>query len=138
MMDGKPGSILYALAYFQQAINGQVIPGVTKLMDGTSKIGDGSGQAKTAIASGLVKIESSPAIMSALQDNVAQNDSFLGKPEGAAGMVAYIYQTPAVSQTATVMNYGLGVIALALIVLFAIGRPPKQTAQFTTQEASEM
>lgn len=129
MVDGKPGSILYALAYLQEAIDGKMVPGVTKLMDGSSKIADGSGQAKEAIAGGLAKLEAAPAIVSALEDNASQADSFLGKPEGAKGSVVYVYQTPEVSAAAASMKYGLGAIVLALIILFAIGRP-KSAAQF--------
>ena len=130
MVNGKPGSILYALSYLQEAIDGKMVPGVVKLMDGSSKIADGSGQAKTAIAGGLNKIEAAPSIVSALQDNASQADSFLGKPEGANGSVVYVFQTPEVSAAAGAMKYGFGAIVLALIILFAIGRP-KSAAQFT-------
>jgi len=129
MLNGKPGSILYALSYLQEAIDGKMVPGVTQLMDGSSKIADGSGQAKEAIAGGLANLEAVPAIVSALEDNASQADSFLGKPEGAIGSVVYVYQTPEVSAAAAAMKYGFAVIVLALIVLFAIGRP-KSPAQF--------
>ncbi len=129
MVDGKPGSILYAMSYLQSAVDDKLVPGIVKLSDGTSKIADGSGQAKEAIAGGLDKMAAAPAIVSALKDNASQADSFLGKPAGAQGTVAYVYQTPVVSRAASAMNYGLGVIALALIILFAIGRP-KSAAQF--------
>ncbi len=49
----------------------------------------------------------------------------MGKPEGAQATVAYIFQTPQVSQQGTVMNYGLGSIVILLIILFAVGRPPR-------------
>jgi hypothetical protein len=113
IMDGKPGSLLYAVSYMQSAIDGQLIPGITKIQEGTGKIGEGSGLAKEGIANGLHTMEAVPALMASMQDSVAQTDSFLGKPEGALGTVTYIYQTPEVSTTATVMNYGLGAIVLA-------------------------
>ncbi len=129
MVNGKPGTILYALAYLQSSIDDKMVPGIVKLSDGTAKIADGSGQAKEAIAGGLDKMAAAPAIVSALKDNVSQADSFLGKPDGAVGTVAYVFQTPVVSTAASAMNYGLGAIVLALIILFAIGRP-KSAAQF--------
>lgn len=125
MVDGKPGTILYALSYFNSSIEGQVLPGLDQLIAGSSKIGTGSGQAKAGISAGLDKMLTAPAIISALKDNAAQADSFLGKPEGAKGTVAYVFQTPQISKQATVMNYGLGVIVLALIILFAVGRPTR-------------
>jgi len=125
LVDGKPGTILYALAYFQTAIDGQIVPGITKITDGTSDIGTGSQQAKDAITGGLNSIEAAPAIVSALQDNAGQADSFLGKPQGAEGTVAYVYQTPEVSKEASAMKLGLGLILLALIGLFALGRPAR-------------
>jgi X-X-X-Leu-X-X-Gly heptad repeat protein len=123
MIDGKPGSLLYALSYLQSAVDGQLVPGINQLSGGTAKIGAGSGQAKTAIAGGLQTLESVPAIVSALQDNASQANTFLGKPAGAQGSVTYVYQTAAVIPGAAAMNYGFGVIILALILLFAIGRP---------------
>jgi hypothetical protein len=66
-----------------------------------------------------------PAIVSALQDNLTQNDTFLGKPEGSGASVTYVYQTVAISSSASAMTYGLGAIALALLILFIIGRPKK-------------
>lgn len=125
MVNGKPGSLLYALDYLQTAVDGQLVPGVEQLSGGAAKISDGSGQAKTAISGGLDTLESVPAIVSALQDNVTANDTFLGKPEGAGSSVTYVYQTVAVSSAASAMNYGLGAIVLALILLFFIGRPKK-------------
>lgn len=125
MINGQPGSLLYALDYLKTAVNGQLVPGINQLSGGAAKIGDGSGQAKTAIAGGLDTLESAPAIVSALEDNVTQNDTFLGKPEGANASVTYVYQTAAVSPSAAAMNYGYGAIVLALIILFAIGRPKK-------------
>jgi hypothetical protein len=38
----------------------------------------------------------------------------------------FVFQTPQVSKQASTMNYALGVIVLALIILVAVGRPPKQ------------
>lgn len=130
MVNGKPGSILYALSYMQENIDGKLVPGVDKLMAGGSKIADGSGQAKDAISAGYNKLAQAPAIVSALEDNASAANSFLGKPEGATGSVVYVYQTPAVSAEAAAMKFGLIAIVLALIVLFAIGRP-KSATQFT-------
>lgn len=129
MVNGQPGSILYAMVLMKEGIDGKMLPGVEKLMAGTSKIASGSGQAKDAISGGINKLAAAPAIVSALEDNVALNDSFLGKPEGAKGSVVYVYQTPEVSAAAAGMKYGLFAIVLALIALFAIGRP-KSAAQF--------
>lgn len=137
LINGKPGSILYALSYFDSAINAQVLPGVNKLQDGASKISDGSGQAKEGIAAGLDMMASAPAIVSALQENADKADTFLGKPESAEGTVTYVFQTPAVSLAGNVMNYGLIAIVLALIVLFAVGRSPKQVAQISKEESSK-
>lgn len=134
IIDGKPGSILYALAYMQNGIDGKLVPGITKIQEGTGKIGEGSGLAKEGIASGLQTMESVPALMSTMQDSVAQADSFLGKPEGAFGTVTYVYQTPEVSTAAAAMNYGLGAIALALIILLLAGRPPKQIIPVPAEE----
>ncbi len=129
MVDGKPGTILYALAYFQTAIDGQIVPGITKIADGTSDIGAGSGEAKDAITGGLNSMAAAPAIVSALQDNAGQADSFLGKPQGAEGTVAYVYQTPEVSKEASAMKLGMGLILLALIGLFALGRPARAVSK---------
>lgn len=134
IIDGKPGSILYALAYMQSGIDGKLVPGITKIQEGTGKIGDGSGQAKEAIAGGLQTMEAVPALMSSMNESVAQADSFLGKPEGALGTVTYIYQTPEVNAAAAAMNYGLGAIVLALIILLIAGRPPKQIIPVPAEE----
>jgi hypothetical protein len=129
MVNGKPGSILYALSYFQTSVDGKVIPGIDQIMAGTTKIGEGSNLAKDGISAGLNTMQSVPAIVSALKDNASQANTFLGKPEGAEAMVAYVYQTPKVDRVAATMNYGLGIIVFVLIILFAIGRPPKQMIQ---------
>ena len=135
MVDGKPGSILYALSYLQGAIDGQMLPGINKLQDGAGKIGTGAGGAKEAIAAGLETFESAPAIVSALEENASQTDSFLGKPEGATGSVAYVFQTPEISKQADVMKLGVGVLVVALILLFAVGRPPKQAFEAPAEHA---
>lgn len=135
MVDGKPGTLLYALSYFNSSIEGRVLPGMDQLLAGSSKIGTGSGQAKAGISAGLDKMLTAPAIISALKDNAAQADSFLGKPEGAKGTVAYVFQTPKISKQTTVINYGMGVIVLALLVLFAVGRPTRMIK--SVQDASQ-
>lgn len=129
MVDGKPGSILYALAYFQTAIDGQILPGLAKISDGTASIGTGSGEAKDAITAGLNNLEAAPAIVSALQENAGQADSFLGKPQGAEGTVAYVYQTPEVNQQSSAMKLGLVLVLLALAAIFVLGRPAKSAKQ---------
>jgi len=135
MVNGKPGTILYALSYFKDSIDGKVLPGIDQLVAGSNKIGAGSGQAKTGISAGLDKMLTAPAIISALKDKAAQVDSFLGKPEGAQATVAYVFQTPKVSQQGTVMYYGLGAIVIVLAILFAVGRPPKTIK--SVQDASQ-
>ncbi|NLX03341.1 MAG: hypothetical protein GXY40_12570 [Syntrophomonadaceae bacterium] len=135
MMNGQPGTILYALAYMQESIDGQLVPGITKLQEGAGKIGTGAGTAKEAISGGLETFESVPAIVSALEDNASKADTFLGKPEGATGTVAYIFQTPEVSKEANAMKYGLGALAVVLILLIAIGRPPKQSFEAPVEHA---
>lgn len=125
IVDGKPGTILYALSYFNSSIEDQVLPGFDQLLAGSSKIGTGSGEAKAGISAGLDKMLTAPAIITALKDNAAQADSFLGKLEGAQSTVAYVFQTPKVSKQAAVMYYGMGTIVLAFVILFAVGRPPK-------------
>lgn len=125
MVDGKPGTVLYALSYFNSSIEGKVLPGLEQLLAGSSKIGAGSGEAKAGISAGLDKMLTAPAIISALKDNAVLADSFLGKPEGAQGTVAYVFQTPRVSMQTTVMSYGVGVIVLVLLILFALGRLPQ-------------
>jgi len=135
MMNGQPGTILYALAYMQESIDGQLVPGITKLQDGAGKIGTGAGTAKEAISGGLATFESVPAIVSALQENAGKADTFLGKPEGATGTVAYVFQTPEVSKEANAMKYGLGALAVVLILLIALGRPPKQAFEAPVEHA---
>jgi X-X-X-Leu-X-X-Gly heptad repeat protein len=135
MMNGQPGTILYALAYMQESIDGQLVPGITKLQDGAGQIGTGAGTAKEAISGGLETFESVPAIVSALQENASKADTFLGKPEGATGTVAYIFQTPEVSKEANAMKYGLGALAVVLILLIALGRPPKQAFEAPVEHA---
>lgn len=134
IIDGKPGSLLYATTYMQNAIDGQLVPGITKIQEGTGKIGEGSGLAKEGIASGLQTMEAVPALMSTMQASVEQTDSFLGKPQGALGTVTYIYQTPEVSTAAAAMNFGLGTMVLALIILLIAGRPPKQIIPVPAEE----
>lgn len=134
IIDGKPGSLLYATTYMQNAIDGQLVPGIIKLEEGTGKIGEGSGMAKQGIASGLETMEAVPALMSTMQTSLEQTDSFLGKPDGALGTVAYIFQTPEVSKSGAAMNYGLGTMAGALIILLIAGRPAKKTIPVPAQE----
>ena len=133
MNNGKPASILYAMEYLQDSIDGQLVPGIKQIQEGTGKIGSGAGDAKDAIANGLQTFESIPAIVSSLEENAAQADTFLGKPEGAQGTVMYVFQTPEVSKQGNAMKYGLGVIAIAIIVLIALGRPPKEMASAPVQ-----
>jgi len=83
----------------------------------------------------LETFESVPAIVSALEENASQADTFLGKPAGATGTVAYVFQTPEVSKETQAMKYGLGVVAVVLILLIAIGRPPKQAFEAPAQNA---
>jgi hypothetical protein len=135
MANGKPGTILYALSYMQDSIDGQMVPGVSKLQEGAGKIGTGAGTAKEAISAGLETFESVPAIVSALQENASQADTFLGKPTGATGTVAYVFQTPEVSKEANAMKYGLGVIAVVLILLTGLGRPPRQVIEASVEHA---
>lgn len=135
MTNGKPGTILYALSYMQGSIDGQLVPGITKLQDGAGQIGTGAGTAKEAINGGLVTFESVPAIVTALEKNASQADTFLGKPAGAAGTVAYIFQTPEVSQQPNAMKYGLAVAVVALILFAVVGRPPKQTFEASVEHA---
>jgi len=133
MANGKPASILYAMEYLQESIDGQLVPGIKQIQEGTGKIGSGAGDAKEAIANGLQTFESIPVIVSNLEENAAQTDTFLGKPEGDQGTVMYVFQTPEVSKQGNAMKYGLGVIAVALIVLIALGRPPKEMASAPVQ-----
>lgn len=136
IVDGEPKTILTGLSVMKEGVDGKLLPGVTQLMGGSSKIADGTVLAKEKITEGLNKMGAAPAIVSVLEDNASQADSFLGKPDGAKGSVVYVYQTPEVSAAAAAMNYGFGAIILCLIVLFAIGRP-KSPAQFT-EAAKEM
>jgi X-X-X-Leu-X-X-Gly heptad repeat protein len=135
MMNGQPGSILYALAYMQESIDGQMVPGITQLQEGAGQIGTGAATAKEAISGGLETFESVPAIVSALEENASQADTFLGKPAGASGTVAYVFQTPEVSKEAHTMKYGLGVVAVVLILLIVMGRPPKQAFEASVEHA---
>lgn len=130
MVNGKPGSVLYALDYLQQSINGQLIPGITQLQDGVGQIGSGAGDAKDQLAAGMA---TSPALMSIMEENLTKADTFLGKPDGAQSTVTYVFQTPAVSKSANAQKYGLGAIAVALILLIAVGRPPKQAFEATAE-----
>lgn len=126
MINGKPGSLLHALDYLKDAIDSQMVPGINKLQDGTGQIGSGAGDAKEAIAAGLVTFDSVGAIVSALETNASQADTFLGKPEGAAGTLVYVFQTPEVSKQSNAMTFGLGAIAVSIIILLILGRPPRQ------------
>lgn len=135
MVNGKPGTILYALSYMQDSVDGKMVPGITKLQEGAGKIGTGAGTAKEAISAGLATFESVPAIVSALQENASQADTFLGKPAGANGSVAYIFQTSEVTKEANAMKYGLVVVVVALILFTAIGRPPKQAFEAPVEHA---
>jgi len=135
MMNGQPGTILYALAYMQESIDGQLVPGITQLQEGAGKLSTGAGTAKEAISGGLETFESVPAIVSVLEENASKADTFLGKPEGATGTVAYIFQTPEVSKEANAMKYGLGALAVVLVLLIALGRPPKQAFEAPVEHA---
>lgn len=132
MINGKPGSLIYAADYMQDVINGQMIPGITKMQDGLGQIGSGAGDAKDQLAAGMA---TSPALMSIMEENLTKADTFLGKPDGAQSTVTYVFQTPAVSKSANAQKYGLGAIAVALILLIAVGRPPKQAFEATAEHA---
>lgn len=129
MANGKPASILYALDYMKANIDGQVVPGLTQLSEGAGKIATGAGGAKNALATGMVSLESRFSLTDALGQNAAKADTFLGKPEGATGNVVYVFQTPEVDPQNNAVKYGAGLIILALIVLVAIGRAPKEMFQ---------
>ena len=125
MLNGKPGCVLYALINLQNAINGQLKPGVVQLSDGAGKIGTGAGTAKEGIAEGLQTFQSIPVLTSTLKDNASQASNFLGKIEGAETTLTYVFQTQPVTQDGKAMKYGLGAIGISLIALIAAGRPPK-------------
>jgi X-X-X-Leu-X-X-Gly heptad repeat protein len=93
MMNGKPGSILYALNYLQDAINGKLQPGVGQLSDGAGKIGAGAGTAKTGIAEGLQTFQQIPVLTATLKDNANQASNWLGKIEGSETTLTYVSQT---------------------------------------------
>lgn len=131
---GNPTTLLYALAAMQAGIDEKALPGMEKIKEGTGKIGSGAGQAKEAIAEGMKTFASVGAIAEALGEKAKQADTFLGKPEGAEGSVAYVFQTPEVSKQADAVKYGAGAVVVALIILFAIGRPPKQAFQAGVHE----
>lgn len=133
MINGQPGTLLFALSYMGEAIDDKLIPGVTQLQEGAGLIGDGAGEAKDAIAQGLQTFESIGALTSALEDNAANADTFLGKAEGAQGTVVYVFQTPEISTAGNAMKYGAGVIVAALIILLAVGRPPKSVFHATDE-----
>ena len=132
MANGKPGSLLYALEYLQQSINGKMIPGINQLQEGAGKIGSGALTAKDAISVGL---QTTPVMMAAMNEKLATADTFLGKPDGAEGTVTYVFQTPAITTEGQAMKYGLGAIAVALILLIAVGRPPKQAFEAPAEQA---
>ncbi len=125
MMNGKPGSILYALNYLQDAINGKLQPGVGQLSDGAGKIGAGAGTAKTGIAEGLQTFQQIPVLTATLKDNANQASNWLGKIEGSETTLTYVFQTQPVSQDGNAMKVGAGLIGISLIALIAAGRPPK-------------
>ncbi|MBO8159311.1 hypothetical protein [Thermosyntropha sp.] len=132
--DGSPATLLYALAAMQAGIDEKALPGIKKIKEGTGAIGSGAGEAKEAIAEGMKTFASVGAIAKALEEKAKAADTFLGKPEGAEGSVAYVFQTPEVSKQANAVKYGAGVIVVALIILFAIGRSSKQVFQAGVQE----
>ncbi|MGE5390594.1 MAG: hypothetical protein ACM3PE_05960 [Deltaproteobacteria bacterium] len=129
VVNGSPGTVTYALAAMKEGIDGQVMPGLNQLSEGAGKIGTGAGGAKDQLSAGLVQLESSGSLVAALGTNADKADTFLGKPEGATGRVVYVFQTPAVDQSANAMKVGAGLIVLALILLVAIGRTPKEMFQ---------
>ena len=132
MVNGKPASLLYALDYLQDSISGQMIPGITQLQDGAGQIGSGALTAKDAINVGL---QTSPVMMEAMNQKLATADTFLGKPDGATGSVTYVFQTPEITTEGQAVKYGLGAIAVALILFLAVGRPPKQAFEAPAEQA---
>lgn len=132
MANGKPASLLYALDYLQQSINGQMVPGINQLQDGAGQIGSGALTAKDAINVGL---QTSPVMMEAMNQKLATADTFLGKPDGAEATVTYVFQTPEITTEGQAVKYGLGAIAVALILLIAVGRPPKQAFEAPAEQA---
>lgn len=125
MMNGSPGSVLYALEYLQEAINGQLRPGLVQLSDGAGQIGDGAVFAKGEISTGLHTFQQIPVLKETLMANAADASNWLGKIEGSETTLTYVFQTQPVSQDGKAMKVGAGVIGLSLIALIAVGRPPK-------------
>ncbi|SHG94824.1 hypothetical protein SAMN02745221_01333 [Thermosyntropha lipolytica DSM 11003] len=133
---GNPNTLLYALAAMQAGIEEKALPGMAKIKEGTGQIGSGAGQAKEAIYEGMKTFASVGAIADALAQKAKEADTFLGKPEGAEGSVAYVFQTPEISKQANAVKYGAGAVVVALIILLALGRPPKQAFQAGVQESA--
>ena len=125
MMNGKPGSILYALEYLQGAISGQLQPGIGQLSDGAGKIGAGAGTAKEGISTGLYSFQQIPVLMDALKSKSSEASNWLGKIEGSETTLTYVFQTQPVKAENNAMKVGAGAIGLSLIALIAAGRPPK-------------
>lgn len=137
MVDGKPGNLLFALSYLKEGIDEKLIPGVSKMhqgitkdmkpglekmQEGTAAIGEGSGKAKDGIATGLLTFDSIGSLVSVMEDNAEEASTFIGSAQNAETAVAYIYQTPAVNKDGQKMTYGLILIALSIIAIFALGR----------------
>ncbi len=125
MLNGKPGSILYALNYLQDAIDGKLLPGVGQLSDGAGKIGTGAGTAKEGISTGLYSFQQIPTLTATLKDRSNEASNWLGKIEGSETTLTYVFQTQPVNQDSNAMKVGAGAIGIALIALIAAGRPPK-------------
>ncbi|MDD3895214.1 MAG: hypothetical protein PHU36_09390 [Syntrophomonadaceae bacterium] len=125
MLNGKPGSILYALNYLQDAIDGKLLPGVGQLSDGAGKIGTGAGTAKEGISTGLYSFQQIPTLTATLKDRSSEASNWLGKIEGSETTLTYVFQTQPVNQDSNAMKVGAGAIGIALIALIAAGRPPK-------------
>lgn len=125
MMNGSPGSILYALEYMQDAISGQLRPGLGQLSDGAGQISDGAGFAQGEISTGLHNFQQIPVLKDTLRANAADASNWLGKIEGSETTLTYVFQTQPVSAGSKAMKTGAGAIGICLIALIAAGRPPK-------------
>lgn len=129
LVGGQPGTVLFAMATLKDGgnklhsgVSQQLVPGLVKMQAGVSQIGEGASTAKVSLAAGLVDLSSAGAIKDSLKANADAVDTFLGKPDNAAGEVVYVFRTAPVQPQAGGMVNGLIALVVMLGLLAAVGR----------------
>lgn len=129
LVEGKPGTILFAMAALKDGgkklhagVTQQLVPGLVQMQSGVAQIGEGATTAKVSLAAGLVDLSSAGAIKESLKANADAVDTFLGKPDNAVGKVVFVFRTAPVQPKAGGMVNGLIVLVIMLGLLAAVGR----------------